>query len=505
MKKILILVLVALGFSAAAQNSVYQGVYSKQGDLSKSPDAEYQLIRRHYTLNADGTSEFNFRKEITIIRNKALTAYADKGESFIVWNPDFQTLKINECYTIQADGKRVDMPKAGFIEQLPSNCVDCGRYNNIREMAIVHTGMEYGCTIVLDYTIKSKSAILDERLIIPQDCPVKKYEVIVDAPKNAQPKTNFTNALTGAPAFNCETQHNEESFRVVYTNVGQTYVDSYLPAAEELYPIVTISNKEQAQPIASFESVKDAEILLTTELQDNDKLTWAKNICTYVNENIKTNDIPLSTTNYKIAPAQETWASNCGTKMDKAVLLASLLHQVGFDKVAVSAEGNVIVVVEGTEYTILPHSSNLTKAAPASNEAPRFVISGDVPFQPTPMAGNYYKVKLPSAPGSLSTRINPAALSSMRKAPLQVANETESYSQTITLPDGMKMVGKPIAVKKALKGLGTMEINIRQEGSKIIATRSLTIERDIIKEAKEYKAFRQWMQLWWQYNEIIVK
>lgn len=508
MKKILFLVLVAFGFAAGAQNSVYQGVYSKQGDLSNSPDAEYQLIRRHYTIKADGTSEFNFRKEIKIIRNKALTAYADKGESFILWNPDFQTLKINECYTLQADGKRVEMPKAAFVEQLPSGCVDCGRYNHIREMAIVHTGMEYGCTIVLDYTIKSKSNIIDESLIIPQDCPVKKYEIIVEAPQQQSKNMtlNFTNALTGAPAFTCETIGDGKNLHVVYTNVGQTYSEPYLPAAIETYPIVTISNAVKAQPAIIFEKVADAEILLTTELQDNDKLAWANKICNYVNKNIKTNDIPLALTNYQIAPAEQTWASGCGTQMDKAYLLASLLSQVGCGDVSLSHEGKVNVVINGTEYSILPGSSKLSKVATtSSDEVPQFVINGDVTFQPTPLAGNYYKVMIQSAPGSISSRIHPASLSSMRKAPLQVAKENEKYSQTIVLPEGMKMVGKPVAIKKAMKGLGSMEIDIHQEGNKIIATRSLSLERDIIKDPKQYKAFRQWMQLWWQHNMIIVK
>ena len=76
MKKVLTILSIALLFSSiSAQN----------------PDAEYNLIKHHYTLNSDSTIDYNFRKEIKYLRNKAITAYADKGETFILYNPAFET------------------------------------------------------------------------------------------------------------------------------------------------------------------------------------------------------------------------------------------------------------------------------------------------------------------------------------------------------------------------------------------------------------------------------
>ena len=63
------------------------------------PDAEYNLIRRTYTLNEDGSMDIRYRKELKLLRNRAITAYADKGETFIEYNPAFEELTINECYT----------------------------------------------------------------------------------------------------------------------------------------------------------------------------------------------------------------------------------------------------------------------------------------------------------------------------------------------------------------------------------------------------------------------
>ena len=134
---------------------------------SKQPDAEYNLIRRSYKVNSDSTMELRFHKEIVLLRNRAITAYADKGETFITYNPAFETLTINECYTIRPDGTKVNTPQNAFVLQLPSECANCGRLNDLREMAIVHTALEYNCTIVLDYTLKRRNTLRRR----PHRCP----------------------------------------------------------------------------------------------------------------------------------------------------------------------------------------------------------------------------------------------------------------------------------------------------------------------------------------------
>ena len=144
---------------------------------SRQPDAVYNLIRRSYKLNSDSTMDIRYRKEIVLLRNRAITAYADKGETFITYNPAFESLTINESYTLRPDGTKVNTPPNAFILQLPSECTDCGRLNDMREMAIVHTALEYNCTIVLDYTLHRKSTRLAERFNLNQDCPVKRYEI----------------------------------------------------------------------------------------------------------------------------------------------------------------------------------------------------------------------------------------------------------------------------------------------------------------------------------------
>ena len=89
---------------------------------AQGPDAVYRLLRQEWVVNSDCTSDYHYLHEVQILRNRALTAYADKGETFVVYNPDMEELTVNEVYTLRADGSRVDMPQNAFVYQLPAEC-----------------------------------------------------------------------------------------------------------------------------------------------------------------------------------------------------------------------------------------------------------------------------------------------------------------------------------------------------------------------------------------------
>lgn len=63
------------------------------------PEAEYKKLSKAYTLNADGSQEFRYNMELTLFTHTAMNG--TYGESFIVYNPQYQELKINSSYTKQ--------------------------------------------------------------------------------------------------------------------------------------------------------------------------------------------------------------------------------------------------------------------------------------------------------------------------------------------------------------------------------------------------------------------
>lgn len=519
MKKIFFLIMLALGLSVSAQ-SIYQGVYSPLQTSPNDPDAEYQLIRRHY-IATETDSYLNVRKELTIIRNRALTAYADKGESFIVWNPATQELKINECYTLTKDGRKVEMNPAGFVEQLPSECASCGPYNGIREMAIVHTGMEYGCTIVLDYTIHTLNHnVIEDYLVISQDCPVKKYEIIVDLSDGA--KKNFKavrpSSSNIAVPFSSYFVDDDHAGHYIFTNVGQKYQDVYLPKDDEVYPYFYISNAVEGEyNITEFEAVEDAQQMLDTYLDDND-LRYITAIRDYVVDHIGYNPLHPAMLDYQYMMPTATWQNNCGTAVDKAVLLAALLKQAGYNPYVVpgfSTKSKVTVcdptatvvrfTLDSVEYAISPLSKDVIKPNGVAVEDVDTIIRSLNITEPTitPMAGRYSKLTLP-AEGSFS--LYPSLLAPSRKAPVALTPVYYDFSYTITLPEGVQMAGKPVNIKKKMGLLGEYEISISQEGNTLrVARRLLLPNCDVVYGAKEYKMLRKCMIDWYQYKEIILK
>ena len=104
-------------------------------------EAEYKKLSKSWTLNPDGSQVFHYSMELTIYTHTAMrSAY---GETFIVYNPDYQTLKINTSYTKQKDGTIIKTPDNAFVEVLPRSASDAPAYNNLKEMVVNHLSRLY--------------------------------------------------------------------------------------------------------------------------------------------------------------------------------------------------------------------------------------------------------------------------------------------------------------------------------------------------------------------------
>ena len=482
--------------------------------VSYAQDAEYNLIRRTYRVNADGTTDIGYRKEIKLLRNRAITAYADKGETFILYNPAIDELTINESYTIRKDGSRVQTPANAFVNQLPSQCENCGRYNGIRERAVIHTALEYDCIIVLDYTIHRKGNILDETIIVSEDCPVKKYEVIFDVPDNG--KEMNANVLYYNDGPKVKKLDDGHTFHCVATDVPQSLNDSYLPDAEDLYPVVHLTYKPSVPTYVCGTGMVDIEAkvgpaadYVIGEMHDNNPLTFVTNIRDYVVDNIRTTDFPMSLVNFNISSPAETFHSACGTPADKEWLTLALLRQAGFK--ADMEDGRITVTVkeEGRdmEYTLSISDKRPPRLKGAAVDEQRTIeVTRDLVWQGDNIGGLYKQMTLPTERGSIN--IDPSRLTSVRKAPVKLRNCNEKYHYTLMLPRTPKHhLVKPVNISRTVKGLGSITIKLKQmENGTVDIVRELSIDAgNGIVMPDQYKAFRQMMQEWDHYKTVTVK
>lgn len=136
-------------------------------------EAEFRKLSKTYTLRADGSQELRVQKELTLFTHAAMNGLY--GETFIVYDPEFQELTIHESYTCQKDGTVIKTPSNALVEVLPSSAANAPAYNHLKEMVVVHTGLELGATIYLDYSIVSKAGYLPELDVC---CPVKELSPV---------------------------------------------------------------------------------------------------------------------------------------------------------------------------------------------------------------------------------------------------------------------------------------------------------------------------------------
>lgn len=465
---------------------------------SEQPDAIYKLLRRQYTLNQDGTMDINFRKEITIIRNRALTAYADKGETFITYNPEFEELTINESYTLTADGHKVETPANAFVKQLPEECANCGRYNNIVEMAIIHTGMEYNCTIVLDYTIHRKEILRSDVFTMQMDCPVEKYEIIYD---HGGRVIQFDVPKVGSPV---QDQH---SFHWIATNIPQKSGESYTSPHDPYQ--VGVKFRTFIKPEIA-RAIPEAENILG-ELYKEDTMAYILAIRDWVRDNIHLNPMSPALTNYQATPAEKVFHSNCGNLLDQYVLLVAMLRHVGFEAdldndafdegYFLPQQLRVSVMFDGMPY-LLALNNRPAHVKNGAQELDKIKKSNSIlTLSPDRIGENFYSINLPFGQSEL---FNPTQLPTQRTQPIFLRPTTEHHEYTIHLDGDYKLL-KPVKIKYTKGNIGKIEYIIKQvNDSTLSVVRHLELLSSQI-EPRQYAGFRKMIIDWNSHREIILQ
>lgn len=293
-------------------------------------EAEYKKLSKSWTLNVDGSQEFHYNMELTVYTHTA--THSAYGESFVTYNPTYQTLKINTSYTKQKDGTIVKTPDNAFVEVLPSAAVNAPYYNNWKEMVIVHTGLELGATIYLDYTLTSKAGYLPALDIaepLEQTSPVKEYTISVSVPQgkelhysvinsNAQAKTNISN---GQSQTTWTLKNTPASSRARYqrSDAPLLTATTYASQAEALKSIYAqMETKQSNMPLLSL-----AETVTTGKSNDAEK---AQAIVSFIHKEFGHSALSLEETGYRIRPVEDVINSAYGTDAELVNLTQGLLN-----------------------------------------------------------------------------------------------------------------------------------------------------------------------------------
>lgn len=296
--------------------------------VAQNSDATLNSVTETYTLNADGSIDYDYFKSLTYNTQFAFNSLF--GETFIVYNPDFQKLKINECYTIQKDGTRIDAPANAFNEVLPSAAANSAAYNGLREMVVTHTGLETGATATLSYSIKGTdkgASILDIDRIIPiQGADIKEYKIVVNVPEGC--KLNWS--LAGSkvsPVIKGNTY--TWTFRNIPAASGDQYTPTNHTGVIRLTATTAQSLAEDLRPmtIETRDLFRLPGVVADTMSTDGKIAAVQK----FMRSRIATGGVTPDLTGYRLRQCSEVVGSAYGTPAEKAAAMAKILRGEGVD------------------------------------------------------------------------------------------------------------------------------------------------------------------------------
>lgn len=355
-------------------------VFGAQDD----PEAEYGKLSKTYILNPDGSQEFRYSMELTLFTHTAMNR--TYGESFIVYNPEYQELKIHSSYTKQKDGTIIETPENAFVEVLPRQAADAPAFNHLKEMVVVHTGLELGATIYLDYSIISKSGYLQELDIcepIRQTSMVKDYIITLSVPEDKPLAYSLTTMNTDP---------------VVKTENGKKLVSwklQHVKAASHEPQTTGLNGNVAFLTATTYPTVKDALNVFKSQLSSSvdgelaslsKEITKGKSsdaekiyaILNYVTENLSTIRLTLPETGFRLRPVENVISSAYATEAEKVNLLNGFLKAAGLKAEVVAVfhpnmkinecgltaiqELMVMIEVEGKSYYLTPRQNKIADA-----------------------------------------------------------------------------------------------------------------------------------------------
>lgn len=319
-------------------------------------EAEFRKLSKTYTLRADGSQEVRVQKELTLFTHAAMNSLY--GETFIVYDPDFQKLEIHESYTRQKDGNVIKTPTNALVEVLPSAAANAPAYNRLKEMVVVHTGLELGATIVLDYSIVSKAGYLPELDVccpVKELSPIKEYTFRLNVPAgkavhyellNASAKPAITQG-SGMKTFTWtlkDVKPRPYAYPSARGAMGQVQAVSsgmmpvFIASTWPRYDEALKSLKAQFQP--GSHSIIEAKVAELTRGIEGNPQAIRNAIAGYMTELYQLGrcGVSLQEAGYRLRPASEVIRSAYGTQAELVNLDVTLQQAAGLEaEVAVCA------------------------------------------------------------------------------------------------------------------------------------------------------------------------
>jgi hypothetical protein len=284
-------------------------------------DARFLKIEISYHLQNDGSWDMEYRHQARLDTYYAVTRAL--GETFIIYNPDFQKLEILKSETTMADGRKVASPANAFNEVLPFAAHGFSDFANLREMVVTHTGLERGALVDLHYRIHTKAGFLPA-------FSGRSYRLTIMVPADQVLRTRVFGLKAEAEVSGTETEK-----RTTFT-LANLRPDVHEPlAGDAAAPFIvfsTAANWEQATALSAGDTAFPAllgEKIEKLKVQYPSRPDLLAALQQAAASEVQNCDLGLEMVGWQPRPIERVAASNYGTSLEKALLLQSMLQKAG--------------------------------------------------------------------------------------------------------------------------------------------------------------------------------
>lgn len=309
-------------------------------------DAVYEDVRHEYVLHPDGSTVYTYSHRLRLLTNYAFTrAY---GESFITYNPRWQTLDVLRSITTMRDGRKVESPFNAYNEVLPGYAAGSAPHLGLKEMVVTHVGVEAGAVIDFSYRLTTKPGMLPGlmgRVVFGARSPIQKLSVLVTVPRDIALTHAFVRDENKPDVTE---QGGTRVHRWMRHDLPMVEVEAQQPPLENFLPVLHFTTATKDDVIRHcLQDAGDADLgpaqAAVDEIvrKESDPVQRAAALQRWVLERVGRMGGPLDILGYRAMAPAATLRANTGSDLDRAVLLAAMCRAAGIDAVPVLFSSDV--------------------------------------------------------------------------------------------------------------------------------------------------------------------
>jgi hypothetical protein len=308
-------------------------------------DARFLNIEISYHLQSDGSWDMEYSHQVRLDTYYAVNRAL--GETFIVYNPDFQKLEILKAETTMADGRKVAAPDNAFNEVLPFAAHGFPDFSHLREMVVTHTGLERGAIVDLRYRIHTKPGFLpgfSGREELARAFPVDSFKLTLIVPAGQDLRYRFFGLKAEAEV---SASGAEKRYAFALAAMKAAAHEPLAPAGSE--PAIIFSAtvdwrrvlelKEDPSPLSAALVAKVEKLKAQYPVRADLLAALQKTVAV----DVRNCGLGSDKAGWQPRPPERVFASNYGTGLEKALLLQAMLQKVGI-------EAELLAVAAGADF-----------------------------------------------------------------------------------------------------------------------------------------------------------